>query len=349
MDTKSQKAFKKNLNIKMWKIIFCSFIFFPFVYDFGFAFDQIKVTTWNIEHLGSGGRGFGGGYGGGSLDLRTDEQLKAIGIFIRDTLKSDVVALQEIGITYVDGQSRSSELDKITKEMGEEWKYYLPPKHRNHHDGSMYVGFLWNNNRIRGLQLKPFYLPNLELAGKALFDRTPVIGYFEIIKDEVTKNDFLLVNVHLASGQHNDENHLIAMTLIQYRLGKALKSLKITESDRIILGDFNDNPYSKYDSGRARYTNALYHHMGYKGYFDFVTPDFHSTRMDQNLTSIIDHVLINKSAKRHVVQDTKAEIWLPANAPESFPAWRETYSDHFPISVDIKVQSDDDKDWDEGS
>ena len=115
-----------------------------------------------------------------------------------------------------------------------------------------------------------------------------------------------------------------------------------------ILGDFNDNPYSKYDSGRLRYTNALYQHMAFKGYVDFVTSDFHSTRMDQNLTSVIDYILVNKSAKRHVVQEGKAAILLPQGGASSFAEWRQTFSDHFPVSIDIKVQSDDDKDWNEG-
>lgn len=311
------------------------------------ANNTIKVTTWNIEHLGTDGRGFGGGYGGGVLPLRTDAQLVDIGIFIRDTLKSDLIALQEIGLTYEeDGVSKSAELDKIVDEMGDNWKYYLPPKHDNHHDGSMYVGFLWNSTRVRALTTGPLYVPNLEMAGKALFDRTPVIGYFEALKDGESKNDFLLINVHLASGQHNDENHLIAMTLIQYRLNNALKEFQIKESDRIILGDFNDNPYAKSSTGSLIHTNALYLHMEFKTFNDFVTSDFHSTRMDQNLKSIIDHILINKSARRHVRQSSKAEIWLPANGPLSFAQWRRTYSDHFPISIDIKVSADDDVDWD---
>ena len=57
------------------------------------ALADIRITTWNIEHLGSTGRGFGGGFGGGTLPLRTDAQLDEIGEFIRDTLQSDVIAV----------------------------------------------------------------------------------------------------------------------------------------------------------------------------------------------------------------------------------------------------------------
>jgi len=48
--------------------------------------------------------------------------------------------------------------------------------------------------------------------------------------------------------------------------------------------------------------------MAFKGYTNFVTDDFHSTRNDANLGSIVDHVLVNKSAKRHI-DENKAEIY----------------------------------------
>ena len=76
----------------------------------------------------------------------------------------------------------------------------------------MYTAFLWNETRVTRLAAGPMDLPNLRLAGKELFDRLPVMGYFETRYKGGSGNDFLLVNVHLASGQNNDENHLIAMT-----------------------------------------------------------------------------------------------------------------------------------------
>ena len=310
------------------------------------AQDSLRITTWNIEHLGSEGRGFGGGFGGGSLPPRSDLQLAEIGLFLKETVDTQIIAVQEISITHeINSESKSSELDKITASMGESWKYYLPPKQPDHGDESMYVGFIWNESIVNPVMIAPLDIQNIELAGKALFDRIPVVGYFETIAEDAPGNDFLIVNVHLASGQDNDENHLIAMVLIEYQLKYSLSTLHIRESDRIILGDFNDNPYAEYPSGTKKYSDALYRHMERKGYRDFVTPDFHSTRMDSNLTSIIDHMLINKSAQVHVMQTMNAEIWLPPEGPEDYPEWRETFSDHFPISIDIKISGDDDSDW----
>lgn len=56
------------------------------------ALADIRITTWNIEHLGSAGRGIGGGFGGGNLPLRSNAQLDEIGEFIRDTLQSDDIS-----------------------------------------------------------------------------------------------------------------------------------------------------------------------------------------------------------------------------------------------------------------
>ena len=46
------------------------------------------------------------------------------------------------------------------------------------------------------------------------------------------------------------------------------------------------------------------------------------------------------------IDEDKAEIWLPTGGESTFATWRQTYSDHFPISVYINtVASDDDVDW----
>ncbi len=303
--------------------------------------EEIRVTTWNIEHLGSEGRGFGGGFGGGNLPLRTPEQIQAIASFIKNDLKSDVVAVQEISIAVEqNGEYRSKELEAIVKAMGNNWSYYVSPPSTAHDSHSMYVGYIWNNLTLRPKTLYPMDLPNYQLAGKALFDRQPSIGAFDILEDGRIKNDFVLVNVHLASGQHNDENHLIAMTLVEWNLTNRLKANGIVESDRIILGDFNNNPFKKNNSGSLKYSPAMYEHLSFKGYENYLTAEMGSTRMDDNLQSAIDHIFINKNAKKHVIGG--AEIFKPEK--EEMAAWRQTYSDHFPLTVTLKISSDDDVD-----
>ena len=245
------------------------------------AQDALTITTFNIEHLGSPGRGFGGGFGAedGPLAKRTDEQLKSLALLIKNELQSDVLALQEVAITSRRlGKSSSRPMEKIVsvlKDEGQNWHYYLPvidhtPDPDDQHNE--HLGFLWNRDRVRLLAVFEMDLVNQELAGKSLFDRMPLIGYFEAIRDDGKPgNDFVLVNVHMGSGQNFDENHLIAMTLIEFELAATLGRHAVTESDRIILGDFNDNPLIKNNDGRPKYSPALYEHMKFKGYVDLVT------------------------------------------------------------------------------
>ncbi len=328
------------------------------------AQQEIRITTWNIEHLGSPGRGFGGGFGGfgrGSipprneqLPRRTDDDLKKIAAFIRDDLRSDLLVLQEIGITGRQrGRSKSEPLNKIVTELekaGGDWSYFLPQVDETpskDDEGNEFLGFLWNRKRVRLLTVFEMPFENQDLAGKALFDRKPLVGYFEALKDDgSTRNDFVLVNLHMASGQHHDENHLIAMTLIQFTLANALANHAVSESDIIILGDFNDNP-SLERNGKPLFSNALYVHMEFKGYIDLATADLKTTRMNSKLSSLIDHILVNKSAQADVFQE-RATIFKPGGGDgnsDLFPAWRLTFSDHFPLSFEMKVRADTDADF----
>ncbi len=311
------------------------------------AQSTITITTWNIEHLGSSGRGFGGGFGAGSLPMRTTEDLKKIATLIKNDLKADVLALQEIGIGMLEGgRSRSGELNTIVSELGSTWEYFLPPVASiPADDENMFCALLWNAAKVNALDLFVMEVPNHELAGRALFDRRPVVGYFEARKDGVGTNDFILVSVHLASGQDHEENHLIAVTVIEHELNKSLADNEVQESDRIILGDFNDNPFAKTEAGNQKYSPALYAHMAFKGYTDLVSADTGATRMDSNLTSIIDHILVSKSAKLHI-PTTQAKKFVPGDS-STFGPWRATFSDHFPLSFEMKVEnSDDDVDFD---
>jgi endonuclease/exonuclease/phosphatase family metal-dependent hydrolase len=311
--------------------------------------ETIKVATWNIEHLGGGGRGFSG-IGPGFLPQRSDAQLKAIALLIRDTLKIDLVAVQEVAITDVrEGENVCHQLNVITREMGPDWSYFLggigkefqnvQPKHNLHN------AFIWNTGKVRLVKAFDLTFSNEFVGQKRLFDRLPLIGYFHAVKDNELTNDFLLVNVHLASGQDNDENHLAALVIIEQNLKFRLKKKHIKEKDRIILGDFNDNPFAKLASGNPRYTDLAYRYMAWKKYKDLVDESVGTTRMDKNLKSIIDHILVNNHASKHM-KFNSFERFMPVQNPhqnkDKLAKWRETFSDHFPLMFELKVAKKDD-------
>lgn len=309
------------------------------------AAEKIRVATWNIEHLGSPGRGLGG-IGSGNLPKRSPEQLKKIATFIKNDIKADLIAVQEVAISgknldiYI-----SDPLETIVDELGDDWSYYIDSTRCNmdylDSKHNMSNAFIWNTARVRAVKMFSVEFPNEYVGKKPLFDREPLVGYFEAKKGSEYTNDFLITNVHLTSGQYNDENHIVAMIIIEQNMNTLLKSKHIKESDRIILGDFNDNPFAKDDAGKPRYTDLLYRYMEWKKYTDLVTDTTGATRMDSNLSSTIDHILVNNSAARHLTQESQK------NAERIFPEsdlaqWRDTYSDHFPLVIEIKVESKDD-------
>ena len=302
---------------------------------------DIKISSWNIEHLGSTGRGFGGGFGAGSIPLRSNSQLRQIADFIKNDLEADVLAVQEIAKT---GPNHTSlELDRIVDRLGDNWSYILAEEPAV---SEMVNGFIWNNDKVTVLEAFTISMPNIELAGKNLFDRMPVALYFETKEaGETNRNDIVLINVHMASGQTNDENHAIAMIALEHALTSVLEDNEVKESDRVILGDFNDNPHKLTAAGNPKFIKTLYQHVETKKYTDIVPASLNFTRMDANLSSLIDHILVNNSAKNHI-SSTIADRFTPGDS-STIADWRQIFSDHFPLSFMLEIEADDDVDFED--
>lgn len=306
---------------------------------FWLSAETLTLGSWNVEHLGSPGRGLG--YR--DLPLRSNRQLRDIAEFIKDQ-RIDALALQEVAITGFDGSLPLSEpLEKICSTLGPHWSYRVlgdwenPPSAGSIHN--MQNAFIWNEEKLHLLNSFPLQVQSVAVGRKNTFDRIPYAAWFE----STGGNDFLLVNLHLTSGQDNDENHLAAMVMVERNIGKTLKDLDITESDRIILGDFNDNPWAKDTRGNRAYLNLLYLYMEEKGFRDLMTKEFPFSRFNNNLDSRIDHVLINRSALRHF-QEESFRIPYPSSELRELQRWRETFSDHLPLLFELKIGRDDDSD-----
>ena len=81
--------------------------------------NHIKIATWNIEHLGSPGRGLGG-IGAGNLPPRNSDQLRAIARLMENELHVDLVAIQEVAISQITESGIESEaLETIVDELGQ--------------------------------------------------------------------------------------------------------------------------------------------------------------------------------------------------------------------------------------
>ena len=79
--------------------------------------------------------------------------------------------------------------------------------------------------------------------------------------------------------------------------------------------------------------------MRFKKYEDLVTQAVGFTRMNTNLNSLIDHILVNNSARVDITT-TQADKFTPGDST-TFATFRETFSDHFPLSFKITSQNSD--------
>lgn len=307
--------------------------------------ENLNIATWNIEHLGSPGRGLG--YR--NLPLRTPQELDRIANWI-DEMDLQVLALQEVAVSHFEDElPQSSSLDHIAGALGPEWRYAIAPPYMENFDSqsihNMQNAYLWDSSRV--ILEQSFALPvsNVMVGRKRAFSRRPWAAWFSAIHNGERGNDFLLVNLHLASGQDNDENHLAAMVMVEQAINPALSSRDITESDRIVLGDFNDNPWALNDRGEPRYMDLMYRYMEERGYQHLTNEHLRFTRLNDNLDSIIDHVLINRSALRHYNENSFL-VAVPegSDTPHDYNRFREVYSDHCPLIFSLKVGRDDDAD-----
>ncbi len=306
------------------------YFFFLLFFIVSSVFGQtgLTIATWNIEHLGSGGRGFPELVGNDALGNRTEEDFKKIASFIKDTLSLEIICVQEIASSKKEsGKSYSNELDKITTNLGNDWKYYLA----NFEGGSsseneMQNAFVYDQAKVDLKVVFEMEVPNYCIGEKKAFDRKPLIGYFV---PKGSQDGFVIINLHLSSGQDNYENHLASMIMVEQNLTGQLKKYGIeNEEDIIILGDFNDNPFKNSD--------LIIDYLEEKKYTHMVNKNFGSTRMDTNLKSIIDHIFLSKSAKKHVIQ-SKANIFKPKDMDkDGLKRWRTVYSDHFPLYIEYK-------------
>ncbi|MCW3807057.1 endonuclease/exonuclease/phosphatase family protein [Plebeiibacterium marinum] len=296
----------------------------------------LRIATWNIEHLGSAGRGFPEIKK--QLPARTSSDFQMIAALIKDTLTLDIVAVQEISITGFKSETAySKELYQIISYLGSDWKYYLAKIDTTERETEMQNAFIYNTNSAHLSKVFEMNINDFKVGAKSIFDRVPLVGYFKATNPKVKNEDFLIVNLHLASGQDNDENHIVAMIMVEQNLNEELKAHGIStrEYDRIILGDFNDNPYLKDETGNNVYLPTLYNYMKLKGYKDYVDETFQTTRMSKNMNSIIDHILVKENLQENI-PSSKATIYKPdVKNKSTLNNWRSNYSDHFPISIEI--------------
>lgn len=263
----------------------------------------LRLGAWNLEHFGSR-----------NDPPRTEADVQAMADFIRG------LGVQVLAVCEINGEKP---LKDLVKRIGPDWKFVLGTSGHVGDEGRVAPGVIWDNSRVEMLGAGELS----ELAGRSasglIFHRQPVVAAF---RDRAGGPDFRVISVHLKAGRTPEdfERREAEATALRGYLQKVVSDTG-EDDDVIIMGDFNhchtaqeaviwrEGAFADFLTGRGR---SIIH---FDRQIDQAVPL--GTFEEIKQTSLTIH---NKEGLR----DTKK--------------WRNTYSDHFPITVDLEPLPDDD-------
>jgi len=293
----------------------------------------LTVGTWNLEYFGVGkSRGFP--EAAGEIGPRTNAQLDGIAQAIRDTIGASVLILNEINGR--DGKASSAELEDLVQRLGPSWKYAIDKSGRAQRNA-----MIWDGNAVDALATQEIYIAPKKVNGQDIFERDPLAIYFRA-KGASKRADFLVVALHLKSGQGETENHDAAMDRLRREL-KALRGhndvLPAAEDDILIGGDLNASPYDGPKEGFFDSYNRGNWKLLAEG------DDYPATRLAKRQ---IDYLIVTrKTSRQHGLWDEEvaaspAHVWRELAGNNNLDRYRKSYSDHFPVTTCVDATTDND-------
>lgn len=263
----------------------------------------LRLGAWNLEHFGSR-----------NDPPRTDADVQAIADYIRG------MDVQVLAVSEINGEKP---LKDLVKRIGPAWKFVLGTSGNVGQEGQVAVGVLWDDSRVDMLGAGELSELSTHSAAGLVFHRAPVVAAF---RDRAGGPDFRVVSVHLKAGRTPEDFDRRTAE------GKALRgyleklvSDKNEDDDIVVMGDFNHDP----SAGEAETWKE-------GGFAHFLTGRGRSIiHFDRQIDQAVPlggfEEIKNGSFEVHNrdgLRDPKK--------------WRNTYSDHFPVTVDLEVVPDDD-------
>lgn len=299
------------------------------------------VGTWNLEHFREGAvRGFPENTRGGpSYAPRTEAEYALVAGAIRDQLLARLLVLTEIN---GQGPGRSAELDRVLAHLQGHWTYDIGVT-----GGAQRVAMLFDSSAVRRNRCHEIDVPRQVVDGSDIFARDPFVCYFTFLDGaRRPMNDFLMVGLHLASGQDKAANHDEAMRVLLERLHalRADGTFPAGERDVLIMGDLNASRYDRYlenfwtgyDAGHFRFaTLSPEDGTEYPGTRLAGVPLYPRSQIDYVLASGMPGGMLEKLVM------TTATVHLEL-VRDGFENFRRDYSDHLPVTVRVRVVPDDD-------
>jgi endonuclease/exonuclease/phosphatase family metal-dependent hydrolase len=265
--------------------------------------ESLRLGAWNLEHFGSR-----------NDPPRTDEDMQAIADYIRD------LDVQVLAVCEINGEKP---LKELVKRIGPEWKFVLGTSGNVAQEGQVAPGVLWDDSRVEMLGAGELSELSGQSSSGLIFHRAPVVASF---RDRAGGPDFRVVSVHFKAGrtpEDFDRRTAEGKSLCGYL--EKLVTDDNEDNDIVVLGDFNHDPsageadawkdggFAKFLIGRGR---SIIH---FDRQIDHAVPlgSFEEIREG----SFTVH-------NRDGLRDAKK--------------WRNTYSDHFPVTVELEAVPDDD-------
>lgn len=269
----------------------------------------LRIGAWNLELLGSR-----------TEPERTEADLDALATKIRD-LDVSILAVSEV--------NGLRSLRDLARRIGLEWDGVLgrsgylggkPPK-------QIGVGFLWDTRQVELVSATDWKSLPRRRDGLHIFHRVPVSACFRAVGGGP---DFRLVAVHLKAGfePSDSKKRSIELAEIKKRLD-ALTSTPGEDADIAVLGDFNHGPSAPEGTSLSDRSFAAY-----------LTPARPTTSII-HFEDQIDHI-VPLAGFQEILKDTFRV--LDSEGKTDKVGWRNRYSDHYPVIVELEPRPDDDPD-----
>jgi endonuclease/exonuclease/phosphatase family metal-dependent hydrolase len=274
---------------------------------------DLRLGTWNLEFLGAAGDFRN------HLPPRTDADFQKLGAKVRE-LGVAVLAVQEI--------CGEAPLQKVATAAGPTWRILLGTS-GSWDDGvtSQQIGFLYDDARVELLQAEELLQLPQKVDGVPIFHRIPVTACF---RDRRTGFDFRAVTVHLKAGQKpadEQKRRLEASHLAEWL--QSVLAEPNQDQDLILLGDFNSTygtePQRVFERG---------------GGLQYVIPETPVPTI-QHFPEPIDQIVLSAGFTEIPRPSFRVHHDLGGLSKEQ---WRQTYSDHFPVTVAVQADRDTDPD-----
>lgn len=272
--------------------------------------ETVRFGAWNIQWLDSSEEG--GRRAQRAADLAA--YVAASGV--------DALGVAEIGAQVAEGVWQSATLNEVvellSKRTGETWRYLLFPNANG--DLRQLVGVVWNQGRV---QMLGWNAAEIDRSGDArIWHRHPVGVKFSAGRG---LSDFVMIPVHMKCCLAADQRAEEARTLVA-----ALPAMRsyFRDDDVFIIGDAN-----MFDGGET--AAEVYREAGF---------------VDLNAKDRATHVQGFPFDRAFVPREPEFEgVGMRVFAREFLRArrlkvghFRDGYSDHFMIWIDVKVMGDDD-------